>query len=553
MGVLLANGRGIAVFAVFDGAGNAADGGHADTGALVDLPVRDALKQQRHHPPAVGHGLKLGGRTEVAQEGGDLFRLVQHGQRFSQRPERDVGFLLLALGRTLLHRANVIARYYIVKQKKCLWATGVPFIRQVRIRPAPENEMDFRPNVLPLALLLCLFLAAPHSAATPGDGCRLPPKGGPISSRAALDAWLQRCPSPLRHMTPGARGRFLDSLDFNERGVIRLLSDDLSSELTREEIGQVFALFGMPASTAPAGISHEEAEWLRDDTRQASSGRGESDTERRFNTLYHASLSAPDDDSGAAVAALYDELFPAGNFPDDFPGVSAHEVRLMYRAALIASWYGYRAAHVTAAARALAELERHGITTTGELGSMYQVLIHAGQLEEARQFARRHTAAGLEPLPPLHEPVPVADDVPSILRLSPAGDALLHEAADLESVQIVVVAGPGCRYSQAAALAITQDPELGPVFQRKALWLASHTLLDDHRALQHWNNAHPGAPLVIAASPERWPMLDLDTVPQFHVFRDGELAASVSGWPVEEGNRDAVLAALRSAGLLADP
>ncbi|MGY0633214.1 hypothetical protein ACW7G3_03535 [Luteimonas sp. A478] len=404
-----------------------------------------------------------------------------------------------------------------------------------------------------MTLLLCFFLAVPHSSAAPGDGCSVPPDGGPVSSRAALDAWLQRCPSPLRHMTPGARGRFLDSLDFNERGVTRLPIGDLSSELTREEIGQVFALLGLPAAGAPAGISPKEAAWLRNDARQAARSGGASDTELRFNALYYAELGAPGDGSGTTIAALYDALFPAEHFPEDISGASIHDVRLMYRAALLASWNGYRATHVTAATQVLAELEKHGVATTEELTSMHEVLVRAGQLEEARHFAVRHAAVGLEPLPPFHEPVPVANDVPSILRLSADGDGLMHEAVELESVRIVVVAGPGCRYSHAAARAIAQDPELGPVFRDHALWLASPSQLDNIRALQRWNDAHSGAPLVIAASHERWPMLDLDTVPQFHVFRDGQLAASVtSGWPLEEGNREAVLAALRSAGLAAD-
>lgn len=123
----------------------------------------------------------------------------------------------------------------------------------------------------------------------------------------------------------------------------------------------------------------------------------------------------------------------------------------------------------------------------------------------------------------------------------------MHEAVDPASLRIVVVAGPGCRYSRAAAEAIAKDPDLGPEFQAHAMWLTPPSHLDNLAAVERWNHAYPWASLVIATSHERWPMLELDTVPQFLLFRDGQLMASVTGWPVAEGNRDALLAALRSA------
>src|SRR5690606_33088223 len=107
---------------------------------------------------------------------------------------------------------------------------------------------------------------------------------------------------------------------------------------------------------------------------------------------------------------------------------------LRYRASWLVSMIGFRAAHIDAAGAALAELERRDLANDGDLSAMHEALIRAGRLDESRRFAIRHAAAGLEPLPPLREPTPVSDDEPSVLRLSPAADSLLHEAVALEPV-----------------------------------------------------------------------------------------------------------------------
>src|SRR3546814_3925106 len=53
-------GLGIAAGTAIECPGNPADGSDADPRALVDVAVRHALEQQRHPPPAHGHGLEFG-------------------------------------------------------------------------------------------------------------------------------------------------------------------------------------------------------------------------------------------------------------------------------------------------------------------------------------------------------------------------------------------------------------------------------------------------------------------------------------------------------------
>ncbi len=402
-----------------------------------------------------------------------------------------------------------------------------------------------------LAVSSLLTPATPGTPAVAAITCSIP-SGDRIDethlrSRSELDAWLRHCPSPLDHMTPGGRARFLGTLDFNERGVTRISVADLEQELTGAEINAVFALLGLPANAGSWGLDPTEAEQRR---HAPDHGPGASDIELRYNALYYAASGAPFDsqrEAGAFMADLYDALFPATGHAAAVAGASNHDLRLLYSAAVTSAKGAFRPDHVDAAATALAALEERGIATRGDLSAMLETLIHAGRLDEARDFATRHAAAGFEPLPAIVEPVPVNAGVPSVLRL--AGDTLVHEAVARGPLQIIVVASYGCAFSRAAADDIPRDPVLGPLFREHALWLAAPHHLDNIPALARWNADNPDAALAIATSDARWPMLELGTVPQFHVLRDGKLIATVAGWPRETGNREALLEVLRGAGV----
>ncbi len=69
----------------------------------------------------------------------------------------------------------------------------------------------------------------------------------PIKSYSELQSYLQTFPmsaSPLNKLSPAARKRFLDSLQFNEKGLTTFRSADLESELSVSEIYAVLSLFG---------------------------------------------------------------------------------------------------------------------------------------------------------------------------------------------------------------------------------------------------------------------------------------------------------------------
>lgn len=399
--------------------------------------------------------------------------------------------------------------------------------------------------------LLATLLAIGHGAvaAAPSD-CRVAADGEivPITSLAALDAWLAaRCPSPLDVMPPGSRTRFLEGLVFNDRGLSRFSTAELDAELTHDELRDVMRLFGLNAP-ATLGLLEEEADRLRA-ARAAEPVPDHRGIEASFDTLQGAlnGLVARD---AAAAGAIYAPLFPEESRKATIAAASSHDLRLLYRAARTTAWHSRANVHLEAMADTLDELERRGLATRNEIRAMNAMLIKAGRLEQSRKFSSRHVAAGLLPLPPVIAPEAVANGVPSALDVSAAEHALLHEVVELAPLRIIVVASPGCGFSRAAAKAIPADPELGPIFAKHAVWLAAPGELAGLDALRSWNQNNPKAALRVAASSERWPMLALDSYPQFHIFRDGQLMQSVSGWPTGEGNRDAILAALRAAGAL---
>lgn len=69
----------------------------------------------------------------------------------------------------------------------------------------------------------------------------------PIKSKGDLAKYLQKIlksGSDLDLLSPGAKGRFIDSLVFNEKGLAGFRYDDLEAELSASEIYGIMSLFG---------------------------------------------------------------------------------------------------------------------------------------------------------------------------------------------------------------------------------------------------------------------------------------------------------------------
>jgi len=73
----------------------------------------------------------------------------------------------------------------------------------------------------------------------------------PVKSDADLAAYLRTAgrDSPLMALSPAARRRFLDSLTFNESGLVGYNYEELARELTASQAYKVLALFGAQRTT----------------------------------------------------------------------------------------------------------------------------------------------------------------------------------------------------------------------------------------------------------------------------------------------------------------
>lgn len=73
----------------------------------------------------------------------------------------------------------------------------------------------------------------------------------PVKSASDLRDYLatESATSPLSHLSPAAKQRFLDSLVFGEKGLGSYSYEPLQSELTASQIYDVLSLFGAQATT----------------------------------------------------------------------------------------------------------------------------------------------------------------------------------------------------------------------------------------------------------------------------------------------------------------
>lgn len=400
---------------------------------------------------------------------------------------------------------------------------------------------------LPAMLVLLVLAACSHAVPGASAACEVPVAGTGDGSRLIrshmdLEQWLARCPSTLDALRPGTRERFLSGLRFNERGVVDYPVGELTAELTTDEITGISRLLGLDMIVP--GLRPEEAARLR----ASELPPAPTFIEQRFDRFHRAYRRLEDDLEGAArssaMVELYHSQFPAA-IGDRTAG--PHDPGLLYRAAISTAMYSRDPGVLEAARDAYARLSGLGLATRAHAMDMMHLLLDAGLVQDARQLALGATGHGLPRLPPVRDEAAHAPAT-SIWDLA-ASDALVRRPVEPAPVRIVVRASLGCRYSMAAAEAIAADPELGPVFREHAIWLAPPRELAGYERLRKWNREHPDTPIHIAADTAGWPAIDWDHTPGFHVFVDGELVERVTSWPIREGNRDAVIAALRKAGL----
>lgn len=405
-----------------------------------------------------------------------------------------------------------------------------------------------RTALMALALAIASASAGPAVASAPDKDTAVE-VSAPIRSREALDAYLHTTAAagietPFDRLSPGARTRFISSLVFGERGLGGFDTEDLSTELSSDEIRQIFALFGeepIAAMVTPASAPRSAGE-------RSPAPQQLSDIERRFNA-YYAAARARMDETDREAAARYRRML-AMQFPEarDMAAVKRlddHDLRLVYRAARDAAFHDTSPTQMTLLAAMLQELEARGTPSQREVHGVYDGLLATRLFDQARQFAAAHPQAGLAELPELQDSLAPAAGAASVW--TSVDQVMRRTALDLQPTQILVMAG--CHFSEDAAREITTDPELGPLFRRNARWLALPPGRESFDAVRTWNRKFPDAPMLMLYDRAEWPMFEHWRMPTFYIFKDGQIIESVAGWRDEESKR-ALRAALQRAGLL---
>lgn len=247
------------------------------------------------------------------------------------------------------------------------------------------------------------------------------------------------------------------------------------------------------------------------------------------------------------IANKYNELFsPYQN--EGVREINLNDLRLLYRAASLVLAYTQSPRYVLDARLDLSEIEKRNAASNMDYLQMYNSLIGARMLDEARSLAARRHITGIEPIPVIKQKdggvAPQGE-----WEVSPESQEVLLRHVKLSGKQIIVIGHPLCHFTQNAATSINNDPDLGPIFIRYSHWIIPQSEKFELPAIQEWNRTHSQEPMSIAYRSSDWPMFDSWATPTFYFLNDGKVVSEVIGWPAE-GNRDQILKSLRKIELL---
>jgi len=129
-----------------------------------------------------------------------------------------------------------------------------------------------------------------------------------------------------------------------------------------------------------------------------------------------------------------------------------------------------------------------------------------------------------------------------LLRLEDIGQVQRTVLAE-DGLQVVAMVHPHCGFSRRALQAITSQPDYAWLRARLQLVVPISQVWPGQEMLD-WNRAHPDLPMQPMVSDPSWHALDTGQSPVFHLLRDGEVVATVAGWPPEGADLRVIRAAL---------
>ena len=367
----------------------------------------------------------------------------------------------------------------------------------------------------------------------------------PISTRAQLDSYLSETPasrSPLSWLTPAAKERFLEGLDFSDHGLGGMYLGDLGYELTREQAYSLLELFGAQsyALNLDARLAPRPAENIHET----------SEIEANFNQL--ANMLNRSNPSPDAFTQIYAEQFSPVQTDARRTQLSDREAAFLYRAAALTFKVNSRPAVVEDMRADFSELQRRHLVDRPQAGALYDALIITGKTDEASSLHRRY------PLVERGDP-PVMKSASRIPRSKPSLWIINSERGKREFIrypfnmrvrsQVIVIASTGCHYSAKAASDIDADPVLRDVFGASAQWVVPSVEVTAFDAIAKWNERYPTLRLGVIHDDAELPMVKHFDTPTFYFLTRGRVVETVVGWP-EGGNLEAIRHGLRAIDLL---
>jgi hypothetical protein len=410
-----------------------------------------------------------------------------------------------------------------------------------------------RPAAFSIALLgstLFSFCAIADPASTDNTAQASMPADAqpPLISQAKLDAWLKANAStrtPLDLLSPEAKQRFLADLVWGEKGLGGFGTEDLGWELTRSQIRDVLALF-----------DSAEYERVVPDTRPASGwparhGGSQSDVEQRFVRMdaeVTLHKTQPELLRTESIRAAYLKEFSWVR-PETVRTLQDRDLLLFLRATLLAGFGPLDQHQLDATHVALGEAEHRNLTTRALIGQVQQGLLSAGQLDQAKALTSQYPRLDLIQIPEVVKANGKAANTPSWWRMDTASNRMIEEQANLQPLQLLVLAG--CHFSEDAADDVAKDPELAPVFADHAHWLGRPPGTEDIGAWSEWNARRPHTPMQLITNRAQWKLFNDWNMPTFAVVRDGKVIEQTTGsWRNYPENRAVLVDMLRRHGLL---
>jgi hypothetical protein len=370
-----------------------------------------------------------------------------------------------------------------------------------------------------------------------------------VRSQAQLEAALasgQR--TPLDALTPYGKRRFISTLTWGSKGLggfgfrplVRELNEEqLSATLSFLDSSSYLRVIGDELVGAPLRLS---APSLEIEQRLLAL----EDFVFRTSSSTHDSFTARD---GSPLLRRYGELF--GSLKER-PGLQAQpteDLPLLFDDASLVAGENPASSALTDMRLIQQEMTARGIDTRRSFdGAVLTALIAAREFDQARDFVGHRPHLAKKKIPNVIDSLGRTFSGRSAFQYDATNDTLIRRAMPHASgIELVMVVDAGCHFSRDALESIRADVELQARLQKANLLLITppaSAIAPDF--LASWNNANPSLQIYAPYNVREWKSLDVASVPQFFMLKDGVVVAQLtSGWPAG-GNKSALVNLLNS-------